>query len=74
MKSQVKTFTAALAGGDLVKAEAELSQVARRLDKIATKGTIHKNTAARKRSRLTLRLNAARAAKASGKPAPVKKA
>ena len=74
MKSQVKTFTAALAGGDLAKAEAELSQVARRLDKIATKGTIHKNTAARKRSRLTLRLNAARAAKASGKPAPVKKA
>jgi len=33
-----------------------------RLDKVAAKHTIHKRTAARKRSRLTLRLNALRAA------------
>ena len=64
VKDQVKGFTAALTGGDFAKAETELRQVARRLDKVAAKGTIHKNTAARKRSRLARRLNAARAAKA----------
>jgi len=64
IKDQIKGFTAAMTGGDFAKAETELRQVARRLDKVAAKGTIHKNTAARKRSRLALRLNAARAAKA----------
>ena len=62
IKDQVKAYTAALAGGDLSKAETELRNVTRRLDKVAAKGTIHKNTAARKRSRLARRLNAARAA------------
>ena len=64
IKDQIKGFTAAVTGGDFTKAETELRQVARRLDKVAAKGTIHKNTAARKRSRLARRLNAARAAKA----------
>ena len=69
IKDQVKSFTAALTGGDLKKAAAELSAVARRLDRVAAKGTIHKNTAARKRSRLALRLTAARAAGATGSAA-----
>ena len=64
IKDQIKGFSAAVTGGDFAKAETELRQVARRLDKVAAKGTIHKNTAARKRSRLARRLNAARAAKA----------
>lgn len=64
IKDQIKGFTAAVTGGDFAKAETELRQVARRLDKVAAKGTIHKNTAARKRSRLARRLNAARTAKA----------
>ena len=63
LKEQVKNFGAALASGDLKKAEAELSKTAQRLDKVAAKHTIHKNTAARKRSRLAKRLNAAKAAK-----------
>ena len=48
-----------------VRTHSERAETARsqKLDRIATKGTIHKNTAARKRSRLTKRLNAARAAK-----------
>ena len=66
IKDQIKVFTAALSGGDFTKAETELRQVVRRLDKVAAKGTIHKNTAARKRSRLARRLNVARAAKAAG--------
>jgi small subunit ribosomal protein S20 len=66
IKTQLKTFNAALTSGDLPKAETELRLVTKRLDKVAAKGTIHKNTAARRRSRLTLKLNAQRAAKAGG--------
>ncbi len=58
VKAQVKGFLGALAAGDLDKAKVELNKTVQRLDRIATKGTIHKNAAARKRSRLTKRLNA----------------
>ena len=61
LKEQTKVFLTALAGPDLGKAETELRKTVQRLDKIAAKHTIHKNTAARKRSRLTKRLNVARA-------------
>ena len=70
VKNQIKSFTLALSGGEWKKAEDELRQVAKRLDQVAAKGTIHKNTAARKRSRLAKRLNAARAAKPRGGAAP----
>ena len=65
LKTQVKGFTAVLTSGDLKKAETELNLTVQRLDKLAAKNTIHKNTAARKRSRLTRKLNAARAAAAA---------
>jgi len=68
IKDQVKAFSTALNGGDMKKAAEELSKTASRLDKVASKGTIHKNTAARKRSRLARRLNAVVAA--GGKVAP----
>ncbi len=68
IKDQVKGFSTAIVGGDFAKAETELRKVTQKLDRVAGKGTIHKNTAARKRSRLTLQLNAAKA-KASGKGA-----
>lgn len=61
LKDAIKTFTAAISGGDVNKAETELRSATRRIDKVAAKGTIHKNTAARKRSRLAKRLNALRA-------------
>jgi small subunit ribosomal protein S20 len=64
IKDQVKSFTAAVTAGDWTKAEEELKKTTQRLDKVAAKHAIHKNAAARKRSRLTKRLNAARAAKA----------
>ena len=66
IRSEVKTFTAAITAGDVTKAEQELNKVVVRLDKTAAKHTIHKNAAARKRSRLTKRLNALKAAKAGG--------
>ena len=66
IKDQVKSFTTALSGGNWDKAEQELRLVAKRLDKVAAKGTIHKNTAARKRSRLARKLNSLRAAGKGG--------
>ena len=69
IKDQTKAFTAAAGSGDLAKAETELRQLTRRLDKVAAKGTIHKNTAARRRSRLTKRLNALKAKGAGTKAA-----
>ena len=68
IKESVKSFTSAITAAAFDKAETALREVAKRLDKVAAKGTIHKNTAARKRSRLAKRLNAARTA-AANKPA-----
>ena len=68
IKDDVKSFSAALTVGDFGKADTALRKVTQRLDRVAGKGTIHKNTAARKRSRLTRQLNAAKA-KAAGKGA-----
>ena len=66
VRDQIKTFAASITGGDLAKAEAELNKAVIVLDKTAATGAIHKNAASRKRSRLTKRLNALKAAKAGG--------
>jgi small subunit ribosomal protein S20 len=66
IRGEVKTFTAALTAGDVSKAEQELNKVVVLLDRTAARNTIHKNAAARKRSRLTKRLNALKATKAGG--------
>jgi small subunit ribosomal protein S20 len=63
VKQTVKTFNTALTSGDLDKAGEALNAAVQRLDRTAAKGTIHKNAAARKRSRLTKKLNAAKAGK-----------
>ncbi len=68
IKEQVKTFLGALSSGDMSKAEVEFRKAVTWLDKVASKGTIHKNTASRRRSRLARRLNTARAAAAAGTP------
>jgi small subunit ribosomal protein S20 len=58
IKDAVKEFESARAKGD-AKAAAELYRKASRIiDRVASKNTIHKNTAARKRSSLARRLNA----------------
>ena len=62
IKAQVKAFSADLTKGDFGKAEQDLRTVVKTLDRVAAKGTIHRNTAARKRSRLQRRLNAAQKA------------
>ena len=74
IRSEVKTFITTLGAGDMKKAEEALSKAVAVMDRVAVKGTIHKNAASRRRSRLTKRLNAARAAAASGKGTAAAKA
>jgi small subunit ribosomal protein S20 len=52
-----------MGAGDADAAGTELKAVVKKLDKIASTSTMHKKTAARKKSRLTKRLNALKAKK-----------
>ena len=63
LKDQTKLYMAAITKGDKAAAATELNKTVVVLDKMAAKHTLHKNAAARKRSRLTKRLNALAAAK-----------
>jgi small subunit ribosomal protein S20 len=47
--------------GDAAAAQEQLKAVARNLDKVSATSTMHKNTAARKKSRLAKRINALKA-------------
>jgi small subunit ribosomal protein S20 len=58
VRGSVKSARAALEGGQADQARAALLSTIQTLDKAVTKGVIHKNTAARKKSRLTRQLNA----------------
>ena len=61
LKGTMRTFNAAVTAGDATGAAEALNKVAQRLDRNASKGTIHKNAASRKRSRLAKRVNALKA-------------
>jgi small subunit ribosomal protein S20 len=63
VKTQIKHFEAAIEKGDIETASNQLKLVTRKLDKTASTSTMHKKTAARKKSRLTKRLNALKAKK-----------
>ena len=56
VKSQVKSFLDAIQHNDAGKAETEYRKVCSVLDKVSCTGTMHKNTAARHKSRLSRRL------------------
>jgi small subunit ribosomal protein S20 len=56
VKEQVKSFLSAVQAKDAGAAEAEYRKAAAILDKVAATSTMHKNTAARKKSRLMRRL------------------
>ncbi len=57
VKTQTKHFEEALAEGNVEAATEQFKAVARKLDKTAGTSTMHKNTAARKKSRLAKKLN-----------------
>ena len=57
LKTAVKKFDAALELGDKAAASEAYKQAVVLVDKAINKGILHKNTAARKKSSMTLRLN-----------------
>ena len=65
VKTQIKRFETALASGDAKSAGEQFRLVAKRLDRVASTSTMHKKTAARKKSRLAKRLNALSKAKSA---------
>ncbi|MGI9015277.1 MAG: 30S ribosomal protein S20 [Phycisphaerales bacterium] len=58
IKDQTKTFLDAISRRDVEAAETEFRKTVAVLDRIVCTGTIHRNTAARRKSRLAKRLNA----------------
>ena len=59
VKTTVRRFSETLAQGSMEVAGDKFLAVVKTLDKAASKGVIHKNVAARKKSRLAKRLNKA---------------
>ena len=57
LKTEMKKFDAAVAEGDRAAAEVAYKNAVQVVDKAVTKGILHKNTAARKKSSMTLQLN-----------------
>jgi len=63
VKTQIKHFEAALASGDVEAASEQYQLIVRKLDKTAATSTMHKKTAARKKSRLARQLNSLKSKK-----------
>jgi small subunit ribosomal protein S20 len=57
-KSAKKRINKSLATGDIETIKEKLRLAVKELDKAVTKGVLHKNTAARKKSRLYAKFNA----------------
>lgn len=57
LKTCLKKFDAALDAGDKTNAQAAYKVAVKAVDQAVTKGLLHKNNAARKKSCMTLKLN-----------------
>ncbi|WP_062993401.1 30S ribosomal protein S20 [Nocardia anaemiae] len=57
LRTEIRRFREAAAAGDTDKAAQQLVVASRKLDKAASKGVIHANQAANKKSALALALN-----------------
>ncbi|MFP4355843.1 MAG: 30S ribosomal protein S20 [Phycisphaerae bacterium] len=58
IKTAVRAFDEAVTAGDAATAGEKLQACYKELDRVAAKGTIHKNQASRRKARLAKRLNA----------------
>lgn len=67
MRGAIKDFLDKLAHGSTSDAQTAFKKVTQLIDRTAAKGTIHKNQAARRKSRLSKRLKAKEGAKTSAK-------
>lgn len=63
VKTQIKRFENTLADGNLEAATEQYKEVVKKIDRTASTSTLHKKTAARKKSRLAKKLNALKAKK-----------
>jgi small subunit ribosomal protein S20 len=68
IKTQIKRFETVLSSGNLEAAGEQYRLIAQKLDKIASTSTMHKRTAARKKSRLAKRLNSLKAGNTTAAP------
>lgn len=57
LKTAIRKYEATIAGADRATGETALRQTIKKIDQAVAKGVIHKNTAARKKSKLALKLN-----------------
>ena len=57
LKTIIKKFEAAVAAGSQEEASAAYKTAVKSVDQAVNKGLLHKNTAARKKSSMTLKLN-----------------
>ena len=60
LKTYMKRFGEALDSGDQENARVALQQASRELDKAASKGTLHRNAAANRKSLMARRLDSAK--------------
>jgi small subunit ribosomal protein S20 len=60
VKTQIKKVTTAMSAGKSTDVDAEFRAAVKKLDRAAAKGVIHKNAAARTKSRLSARVKAAK--------------
>jgi small subunit ribosomal protein S20 len=58
LKTSIKKFETAIAAGDAAIAGAAYAEAVKKVDSASGKGILHKNTAARKKSSMTKKLNA----------------
>ncbi len=61
LSTRRRRFVETVSSGDVASAEESLRLAQKAMDQAGSKGTIHKNTAARRISRLTKQLNALKA-------------
>jgi len=58
IKTAIKHFDVAVISGDMEASKASFCYAVKKLDQASSKGIIHKNTAARKKAQLAIKLNA----------------
>jgi small subunit ribosomal protein S20 len=58
IRTQIKHFQTALVAGDAENAQQQYRKLVKKLDKVASTSTMHKNTAGRIKSRMARQLNA----------------
>lgn len=57
MRTMIKKYDAALAAGDKEQATAAYKIAVKKIDQAVSRGILHKNNAARKKSQFTVKLN-----------------